>query len=293
MTNALTETGRDELDNQALSEGASDLSALKAKEDLLVEAIRSAKQLIIAYSGGVDSSLLAYYARKVLGPKAKVVIAVSPSLASSELDAARAQANQFGWDLIEISTDEVEKPEYQRNDEMRCYFCKSTLFSALDAMAEKSNIDNIAYGANMDDLKDFRPGHKAAREYNVLSPLQTAKLVKEDIRQLARAAELPSWNRPQAACLSSRFPTFQPVTITSLSQVEKAEDYLHNLGFRQVRVRHYDNHAKIEVAKEELPGLLEDAERLAQINAEFYRLGYKEVTVDPEGYRQGSANKLK
>ena len=266
---------------------------LLEKKALLVDAIREAGRLIVAYSGGVDSSLLAFYARSVLGEGAKIVIAVSPSLAQSELDSARLQARQFDWDLIEINTDEVDNPEYQRNDEMRCYFCKNTLFKTLDEMARTAKIDNIAYGANMDDLKDFRPGHKAAREFKVLSPLQTAKLNKSEIRLLAQEAGLPSWDRPQAACLSSRFPTFQPVTVTLLSQVEKAEDYLRSLGFKQLRVRHHDDHARIEVDKGELGRLLHDTEMYSRIVARFKELGYKHVTVDLEGYRQGSANTLK
>ncbi len=274
-------------------EQAVDENALCSKEQLLIDTIKETENLIVAYSGGVDSSLLAHYARKILKERAKIVIAVSPSLANSELEAARAQAAKFNWDLVEISTDEVDKAEYQRNDEMRCYFCKSTLFTALTHMAEKENIKSIAYGANVDDLKDFRPGHKAARENKVLSPLQTARLEKHEIRILARRASLPSWNRPQAACLSSRFPTFQPVTITSLSQVEKAEDYLRTLGYQQIRVRHHDNLASIEVDKSELARLLQDTESYSKIVAEFKRLGYKHVTVDLEGYKQGSANNLK
>ena len=279
------------VDFQTLSRSV-DRDALKAKEQLLVTAIKESEHLIVAYSGGVDSSLLAFYAREVLGERAKIVIAVSPSLATSELEAAREQATKFAWNLIEISTDEVDKPEYQRNDEMRCYFCKSTLFTTLTSMAEKQNIKNIAYGANMDDLKDFRPGHKAARESNVLSPLQTAKLGKEEIRVLAREANLPSWDRPQAACLSSRFPTFQPVTITSLSQVEKAEDYLRTLGFKQVRVRHHDDLARIEVDKTELQAMFQNVDNLSKITTELKRLGYQHVTLDLDGYQQGSANKL-
>jgi pyridinium-3,5-biscarboxylic acid mononucleotide sulfurtransferase len=274
-------------------EQAVDESALSSKEQVLISAIKESENLIVAYSGGVDSSLLAFYARKILKDRAKIVIAVSPSLANSELEAARAQAVKFNWDLVEISTDEVDKAEYQRNDEMRCYFCKSTLFTTLTQIAERENIKSIAYGANMDDLKDFRPGHKAARESNVLSPLQTAKLGKDEIRILARRANLPSWNRPQAACLSSRFPTFQPVTITSLSQVEKAEDYLRTLGYKQIRVRHHDVLARIEVDKSELSRLLQDTENYSKIVAEFKCLGYKHITVDLEGYKQGSANNLK
>lgn len=267
-------------------------SSLLNKESMLKGIMKSAGQMIIAYSGGVDSSLLAYYARHVLGDAARIVIAISPSLAGEELDAAREQARAFDWNLIEIATDEVEKPEYQRNDAMRCYFCKSTLFETLSKMAESEGISSVAYGANVDDLKDFRPGHKAAREFNVLSPLQAAGLTKEEIRTLAKRAGLPSWDRPQAACLSSRFPTFEPVTIASLSHVELAEKYLHNMGFRQLRVRHHGDIARIEIAPEELPKMLSSKELFPQIVSELKRLGYSYVTLDLEGYRQGSANRL-
>ena len=267
-------------------------NSLAEKEHLLIETLRTTERLIVAYSGGVDSSLLAHYARKVLGDQAKIVIAVSPSLAEYELDAARAQANAFEWDLIEIQTDEVDKPEYQRNDEMRCYFCKSTLFAALDKLAVDWHFKNVAYGANLDDMRDFRPGHKAAREFNVLSPLQTAQLSKEEIRSLAKKANLPSWDRPQAACLSSRFPTWQPVTVTLLSQVERAEAYLHEQGFEQVRVRHYDQIARIELGQDELPRLLTDPDAQRKVIDAFKNLGYKHITIDLEGYKQGSSNRL-
>jgi uncharacterized protein len=268
------------------------LSSLEEKESLLLSTIEETEKLIVAYSGGVDSSLLAYYARKALGDRAKVVIAVSPSLAQYELDAARSQADSFNWNLIEIKTDEVDKPEYQRNDQMRCYFCKSTLFAALDKLARDWEFKNIAYGANVDDLRDFRPGQKAAKEFNVLSPLQTAKLSKDEIRALAKQAGLPSWDRPQAACLSSRFPTWQPVTVTLLSQVERAEAYLHRLGFEQVRVRHHDHIARIELAQEELARLLTDTEAQRAVIEHLKSLGYEHVTVDLEGYKQGSSNRL-
>jgi uncharacterized protein len=265
---------------------------LLSKESALKSILQKAGRMIIAYSGGVDSSVLAYYARQTLGEEARIVIAVSPSLAGEELVAAREQAAKFDWKLIEIHTDEVEKEEYQRNDAMRCYFCKATLFETLSRMADAEGACSIAYGANVDDLKDFRPGHKAAREYKVLSPLQSAGLTKDEIRQLAKSAGLPSWDRPQAACLSSRFPTFQPVTIASLSQVELAERYLHGLGYRQLRVRHHDDLARIEIDPAELPDLLLAQHTFPQIVAELKRLGYKYVTLDLEGYRQGSANRL-
>lgn len=263
---------------------------LNDKEAALEASLRALKSVIIAYSGGVDSSLLAYYARKVLGENARIVIAISASLAQEELAAARAQAEQFQWQLVEIETHEMELPEYQRNDGMRCYFCKRTLFSELEAMAVAEKIEHIAYGANVDDKKDYRPGHKAAAEFQVVSPLQEAGLEKEDIRALARQAALPSWNRPQAACLSSRFPTFERVTLEGLSQIDRAEHYLHSLGFKQVRVRHYGDTAKVEVDRSELSRLLDDDQMVAKVSEELKKLGYKNVTIEPEGYRQGSAN---
>jgi len=265
------------------------ISSLNTKEKHLQELIQSLGSVMIAYSGGVDSSLLAYYGRKILGSNATIVIAVSPSLAINELSFAREQGKQFGWNVLEIVTDEVEKPEYQRNDAMRCYFCKSTLFEIMQKLAIEHNVKHLAYGANIDDLSDFRPGHLAADQYKVLSPLQAAGLVKEEIRQLAKSAGLPSWNRPQAACLSSRFPTHQPISTPELSQVDKAESYLRNQGFKQVRVRHYNQIARIEVDPEDM-SLLLDQKLFNVIEKEFKRLGYAEVTVDPNGYRQGSAN---
>lgn len=269
---------------------STDADVLEQKEQKLKRLLHEQVSLIVAYSGGVDSSLLAYYARKVLGERAKVVIAVSPSLAAEELIAAREQAVAFNWQLQEISTHELDNPNYERNDQMRCYHCKKTLFAELEQIAAQENINSIAYGANVDDQKDYRPGHKAAREFNVISPLQEAGMVKEDIRQLAKAAALPSWDRPQAACLSSRFPTFEPVTLQGLSQIDRSEAFLHSLGFKQVRVRHYGDRAKVEIDKDELPRLLDDPALLKQVIAKLQEFGYREVLIDPEGYRQGAAN---
>jgi len=284
-------------------------ASLAEKEKALIDCLRDTDGVIVAYSGGVDSSLLAYYARKTLGDKAKIVIAVSASLGSEELEAARLQAAQFNWDLIEIKTEEVEKPEYQRNDLMRCYFCKSTLFEELDKIAGELKIPHVAYGANMDDLSDFRPGHKAAREHKVISPLQIANLAKPDIRELAQQAGLPSWDRPQAACLSSRFPTFEMVTAPALSRVDAAERFIHSLGFKQIRVR---NHtvgtpsaalegsvekrssevflARLEVDTEEMHRFSEEPSLLVKIDAHLKELGYSFVTLDMGGYRRGSGN---
>jgi pyridinium-3,5-biscarboxylic acid mononucleotide sulfurtransferase len=265
------------------------LDIVQTKESNLKEIVSQLESVMIAYSGGVDSSLLSYYGRHLLGGKATIVIAISPSLALGELAFARLQSSQFNWDLVEIETSEVEKQEYQRNDQMRCYFCKSTLFEAMHKLASEKGVRHLAYGANLDDRSDFRPGALAASEFHVLSPLQDAGLTKEEIRHLAKVAGLPSWDRPQAACLSSRFPTFQPITVGQLSQVDQAETVLRHYGFRQVRVRHHNQIASIEVDQSEIARLLDEA-LYNTISEQLKQLGYLNVTVDPQGYRQGSAN---
>jgi uncharacterized protein len=276
------------------SRGALDLisAQLSQKEESLVARRKALDSVIVAYSGGVDSSLLAYYARRVLQDAALIVIAVSPSLAQDELSAARAQAEAFSFNLLEIETNELDKDEYARNDAMRCYVCKGTLFESLQKLAAERGMRHIAYGANVNDLSDFRPGQKAAREFSVVSPLLDAGLGKEEIRQLAYQAGLPSWDRPQAACLSSRFPTFEKVTIEGLSQVDRAEAFLHSLGFKQIRVRHHGDIARIEIDEPELEAFLSDTALLSRISARLKEFGYRYVTVDLEPYRQGSSNRL-
>ncbi|MBP7861764.1 ATP-dependent sacrificial sulfur transferase LarE [bacterium] len=260
------------------------------KEEKLLERLASLESVMVAYSGGVDSALLAYYAKKALGAQAVIVIAVSGSLAQSDLERARAQAEQFDFDLIEIETHETDLPEYKVNDARRCFFCKATLFQEMEGLAKERGIKHIAYGANVDDLQDFRPGHQAAKEHNVLSPLQEVGLVKDEIRALAKIAGLPSYDWPSNACLSSRIPTFTPVEIISLSQIEKSEDFVKSLGFKQVRVRHLPQGASVEVGVDELSRFNAEPNLVSQIETELKRIGYKSIQINPQGYRQGSMN---
>jgi pyridinium-3,5-biscarboxylic acid mononucleotide sulfurtransferase len=264
-------------------------NSLDEKEQLLVKQLSKLDGVIVAYSGGVDSSLLAYYARNLLNEKAKIAIGVSPILPAEELEAARLQAEQFNFDLIEVDLPEIENPDYRKNDDSRCYYCKSTLFLQLEALARESDIKYIAFGAIMEDMQDARAGNRAAREHRILSPLQQAGLEKWEIRQLALRAGLPSWDRPQAACLSSRIPLNEPVTVEKLSLIEKSESYLHTLGFRQLRVRHHGEIARIELARSEMPKLCNNVELMAQVSDRLKEFGYRFVTLDLAGYR-GSAD---
>jgi pyridinium-3,5-biscarboxylic acid mononucleotide sulfurtransferase len=279
-------------------------SLLTQREAKLIAALSRLQSVVVAYSGGVDSSLLAYYARKILGDKALIVIAVSPSLASDELEEARDQAQQFNWQLTEVSTTEVDNPDYRKNDGQRCYFCKGALFEAMDALAKREGFANLAYGANIADLGDIRPGQRAAKEFNVISPLQEAELTKDEIRELARRAGLTAWDKPQSACLSSRFPTFETVTPQRLKFVEAAEIALRKLGLKGFRVRFHSLNnagsnvagveefalARIELTSEDLKRISTDENLRGQIASAVKQAGFAFVTVDLEGYRQGSSN---
>jgi pyridinium-3,5-biscarboxylic acid mononucleotide sulfurtransferase len=280
---------------------ASNDAELALKEARLSEYLSALPSVIVAYSGGVDSSLLAYYARRVLGDRAHVVIALSPSLAQGELLAARQQALDHNFDLVEIATDEVDREDYRRNDPSRCFFCKSTLFDYLQRMKDEGGIAAIAYGANMDDLADVRPGHQAAKNYGVLAPLISAELYKVDIRALAQKAQLPSWNRPQAACLSSRFPSFTYINPDRLSLVDRLEELVRMERFNQVRVRllYHGEAARVsvEVGADEVARFSTEvglAERLSRAMVDLAGRQAVELTdvfFDPEGYVQGKANK--
>ncbi len=273
--------------------------ALAAKEAKLLKALAGFDSLIVAYSGGVDSSTLAHYARLALGKQARIVIAISPSLAVSELADARKQAAIANFNLIEIYTDEVDSSDYRANDSMRCFFCKNTLFAVLEAMRNNSGIAAIAYGANLDDLNDYRPGHQAAKQYGVIAPLIDAGLSKADIRMLARKEGLPSADRPQAACLSSRFAEHTSITPERLALVDMLEQVVRSFNFDQVRVRYLalgdDTKLSVEVGADQVDRFKNEAELEQNLLAAlFARAGAAQakisaIEIDQEGYKQGKA----
>ena len=245
----------------------------------------------MAYSGGVDSAFLAWAAYQVLGDKMLAVIADSPSLARTHLQDAIAFASEQNIPLEVIATDELDRPEYVRNDASRCFHCKDELFTVMEAFRNARGFDSIAYGVNVDDQGDFRPGQAAAQQHNVSAPLLDAGLTKLEIRELARAAGLRIWDKPASACLSSRIEYGRPVTRESLSVVEQGEDALRALGFRQFRVRHHGEIVRIEIARDELVRAL-TPEMAAEFTRVFKALGFKFVTLDLEGFRSGSMNAL-
>jgi uncharacterized protein len=265
---------------------------LSAKQRLLEDSLQSLGRTLIAYSGGVDSAYLAWAASKVLGQDVLAVIADSPSLARSQLQDALAFAREHGIAVEVIQTSEMDKPEYVRNDRQRCFHCKDELFHVMESFAAKRGFQSIAYGVNVDDQSDFRPGQMAAKQHQVAAPLLHAGLTKADIRELARAAGLRVWEKPASACLSSRIEYGRPVTLEALTAVEQGEEILRRLGFRQCRVRHHGEIARIEIAQDELPSAL-TPEMFAEFTRAFKALGFTFVTVDTEGFRSGSMNASK
>jgi uncharacterized protein len=267
------------------------MNELESKRALLQDRLSELGCVLVAYSGGIDSAYLAWVAHEVLGDKMLAIIADSPSLARTQLDDAVAFATEQGIPLEVVATSELDRPEYVRNDSQRCFFCKDELFTLMEDMRSARGFDTIAYGVNLNDRSDFRPGQKAAANHHVVAPLLDAGLSKDEIRALARQAGLRIWDKPASACLSSRIEYGRPVTREALAVVEQGEDALRALGFQQFRVRHHGDIVRIEIAREELARALDSA-MAAQFNGIFKSLGFKFVTLDLEGFRSGSMNAL-
>jgi uncharacterized protein len=247
--------------------------------------------LMVAYSGGVDSAFLAATAHRVLGARMLAVLADSPSLARRDMEQACAFAELIKMPLRIVATDELERPEYQRNDANRCFHCKDELFAVMGALGAELGFSAIAYGMNADDTRDFRPGQRAAVQHAVTAPLADAGLTKAEVRALAKAAGYSLWDRPAAPCLASRVEYGRTVTREVLEQVEQAEKCMRQLGFREFRVRHHGDLARVEIARAELPRAL-TMEMLDSMTAALKKAGYQYVTLDSTGFRSGSMNAI-
>lgn len=264
---------------------------LETKASILQSRLRERGRTLVAYSGGVDSAYLAWAAHRALGPDMRAVIADSPSLARTQLADAIAFADEQGIPLEIIATSELDRPEYVRNDAQRCYFCKDELFTLMEELRVSRGFEVIAYGVNLDDQGDWRPGQRAALAHAVSAPLLEVGLTKADIRTLARDAGLRIWDKPASACLSSRIEYGRPVTKEALIAVEKGEDAVRGMGFRQFRVRHHGDIVRIEIDRDEFEQAL-DLSVTAEFTRIFKALGFKFVTLDLEGFRSGSMNAL-
>src|SRR5450432_3518904 len=268
-----------------------DQALMKQKETRLFADLTSMGRLIVAFSGGTDSAYLAWAANRVLGANAIAMTADSASLPESHKRDAEAFVARFGISHEYIATYEFDNPDYVRNDPNRCFHCKDELFTRLAEVGRERGFEHIVYGVNLDDLGDYRPGQNAAKKHQVAAPLADAGLTKAEIRELSRLADLPTWDRPASACLSSRIPYGTPVSIQNVKTVETGEEEIKALGFRQFRVRFHGEVVRIEIAPAELERALslEMARRFTSI---FKALGFQYVTLDLEGYRQGSLNEV-
>lgn len=265
---------------------------LEAKAERLVAVINGLKSVLVAYSGGVDSALVLKVAHEVLGEKlAAGCLAISPSVPPREVELAKKHAGEMGVRLLLTYTKEMEKDGYVENSPNRCYYCKSTLYTELTDMAQAQGFAFIADGFNLDDKGDHRPGARAGKELQVRSPLVEAGFNKADIRALSKALGLPTWNKPAAACLSSRIPYGTPVTVEALEKVGRAEEFLQDMGFVGVRVRHHNEMARIEIRPTDFSRFLEETTR-REISRGLHEIGYAFVSLDLDGYRTGSLNEV-